>query len=325
MEILYKLAATCDVFLTNKMPSVRKKLRIDVEDLRAANPDIIYVRGTGNGDRGPEADKGSYDQLSFWCRPGVASAIAPKDPEFVPPPPGPAFGDSIGAFTIAGGIMGALFHREKTGEATVVDVSLLATAMWSMGATIALSKQLGFAWTGPPPGGGGMTGNPLVATYRTSDGRFLAFSCLQAGRYWPDACRVIGRPELATDERFAKDEDLIANAARGHRDPARGVRRRSRSPSGAALLDDFTGQWAVVQDTLEAVEDVQAVANGLVQQLETADGTPFELVAAPVQYDGAPAMPKRAPSSTSTATQILGSLGLDMDQIIDLKVRGVVT
>src|SRR5688500_6578134 len=166
VEILYKLAATCDVFLTNKMPSVRKKLHIDVEHLRAANPDIIYVRGTGNGDRGPEADRGSYDQLSFWCRPGVASAIAPKDPEFVPPPPGPAFGDSIGAFTIAGGIMGALFHRANTGEATVVDVSLLATAMWSMGATIALSKQLGFAWTGPPQGGGGMTGNPLVATYK---------------------------------------------------------------------------------------------------------------------------------------------------------------
>jgi crotonobetainyl-CoA:carnitine CoA-transferase CaiB-like acyl-CoA transferase len=324
VAILYKLAATCDVFLTNKMPSVRKKLKIDVEDLRAANPDIIYVRGTGNGDRGPEADKGSYDQLSFWCRPGVAAAIAPKDPEFVPPPPGPAFGDSIGAFTIAGGIMGALFHREKTGEATVVDVSLLATAMWSMGATIAVSKQLGFAWTGPPAGGGGMTGNPLVATYRTSDGRFIAFSCLQAGRYWPDMCRVIERPELATDERFAEDEDLIANAADAT-EILRDVFAARPLAEWREVLDDFSGQWAVVQDTLEAIEDVQAVANGLVQQLEAADGTSFELVAAPVQYDGAPAMPKRAPEFNEHGDQILGGLGFDMDQIIDLKVRGVVT
>ena len=264
MEILYKLAATCDVFLTNKMPSVRKKLKIDVEDIRAANPDIIYVRGTGNGDRGPEADRAPTTSSRSGAGPASPSAIAPKDPEFVPPPPGPAFGDSIGAFTIAGGIMGALFHRERTGEATVVDVSLLATAMWSLGATIALSKQLGFAWTGPPPGGGGMTGNPLVANYRTSDGRFLSFSCLQAGRYWPDACRVIGRPELATDERFAKDEDLIANAA-----TATELLREAFAGEPLAewreRLADFTGQWAVVQDTLEAVEDVQAVANGLVR------------------------------------------------------------
>ena len=220
----------------------------------------------------------------------------------MPPPPGPAFGDSIGAFTIAGGIMGALFHREKTGEATVVDVSLLATAMWSLGATIALSKQLGFAWTGPPAGGGGMTGNPLVATYRSSDGRFIAFSCLQAGRYWPDMCRVIGRPELATDERFAKDEDLIANAAEAT-DILREVFAARPLTEWRVVLDDFTGQWAVVQDTLEAIEDVQAVANGLVQPVETADGTRIELVAAPVQYDNAPAMPKRRPSSTSTATR----------------------
>ena len=66
-----------------------------------------------------------------------AHSVTPSD---LPQPvgqPGPAFGDSIGAMTIAGGIMGALYHREKTGEATVVDVSLLATGMWAMGAAVA--------------------------------------------------------------------------------------------------------------------------------------------------------------------------------------------
>ena len=207
--------------------------------------------------------------------------------------------------------MGALFHREKTGEATVVDVSLLATAMWSMGATIAVSKQLGFAWTGPPAGGGGMTGNPLVATYRSSDGRFIAFSCLQAGRYWPDMCRVIERPELATDERFAKDEDLIANAADAT-EILREVFAARPLAEWRGVLDDFSGQWAVVQDTLEAIEDVQAVANGLVQQLGGRRRHLLELVAAPVQYDGAPAMPKRAPEFNEHGDQILGGLGFDM-------------
>jgi crotonobetainyl-CoA:carnitine CoA-transferase CaiB-like acyl-CoA transferase len=169
-----------------------------------------------------------------------------------------------------------------------------------------------------------MTGNPLVATYKSSDGRFIAFSCLQAGRYWPDMCRVIERPELATDERFAEDEDLIANAGEAT-EILREVFAARPLAEWRTVLDGFSGQWAVVQDTLEAVEDVQAVANGLVQKLETSDGTPFELVSAPVQYDGAPATPKRAPEFNEHGDQILESVGFDMDQIIDLKVRGVVT
>src|SRR5207253_7790408 len=122
---LYKLAATCDVFLTNKLPGVRTKLKVDVDDIRAANPSIIYVRGTGQGERGPDADKGSYDILSYWHRTGISMGIKDYEADHLPPPPAPAFGDSIGAMTIAGGIMGALFHRERTGEATTVDVSLL--------------------------------------------------------------------------------------------------------------------------------------------------------------------------------------------------------
>src|SRR3954447_9006350 len=201
LDILHKLAATSDVFLTNKLPSVRTKLRIDVGDIRAHNPNIIYVRGTGQGERGPDADQGSYDSLAYWNRSGIAMGIMQPDDDFVPPPPAPAFGDSIGAMTIAGGIMGALFHREKTGEATTVDVSLLGTGIWSMGAAVALSLQHQVPWRPPPLGGN--RGNPLVSNYRTKDDRFVALCCLQAAKYWPEACRVVGRPELADDERFA--------------------------------------------------------------------------------------------------------------------------
>jgi crotonobetainyl-CoA:carnitine CoA-transferase CaiB-like acyl-CoA transferase len=88
LEILHKLIATSDVFLTNKLPSVRTKLRIDVVDVRAHNPDIIYVRGTGQGERGPDADKGSYDSLAFWARAGVAAGAKRPEYDLVPVPPG---------------------------------------------------------------------------------------------------------------------------------------------------------------------------------------------------------------------------------------------
>ncbi|ADP80936.1 CaiB/BaiF CoA transferase family protein [Pseudofrankia inefficax] len=320
-EILYRLAAKADVFLTNKLPSVRAKLRIDVEDIRAHNPRIIYVRGTGQGERGPEADRGAYDALAFWSRAGVAAGVMRPEYGHVPVPPAPGFGDSIGAMTIAGGITSALFHRERTGEATTVDVSLLGTAMWSMGQALALSLQLDVPWTPPPLDKQGS--NPLSRNYQTRDGRWLSFTCLQAGRYWPSACAAVGRPELATDPRFADHAALLAHSGEAIA-LLREVFARRPLAEWRELLADFTGQWSVVQDTLEAAVDPQTVANGYVQDCRTADGVPFRLAAAPVQFDGQPAPPRRAPAFNEHGDDVLGELGLDVEAIIDLKLRGVV-
>jgi crotonobetainyl-CoA:carnitine CoA-transferase CaiB-like acyl-CoA transferase len=319
LDILYKLAATCDVFLTNKLPSVRTKLKIDVDDLRAHNPELVYVRGHGQGDKGPEADRGSYDMLAYWCRAGVAMGV--KQHDGVPPPPAPAFGDSIGAMAIAGAIMGALYHRERTGEATEVDVSLLGTGLWSMGAAMALSLQLETAWTAPPLDG--PRGNPLVATYRTKDDRWISLCCLQAGKYWAEACAVIGRPELGEDERFADPLALMANAAEACGLVEAAFRERTLEEWRTALAG-FSGQWAVVQDVLEAAADPQTIANGYIGDCATAEGTPFQLVTSPMQFGGEPAPVKRAPDFNEHADEVLARIGLDPDAIIDLKLRGVV-
>jgi crotonobetainyl-CoA:carnitine CoA-transferase CaiB-like acyl-CoA transferase len=321
LDILYRLAKTCDVFLTNKLPSVRTKLKVDVEDIRAHNPNIIYVRGTGQGERGPDADKGSYDILAYWHRSGVSMGMKHAEDADMPVPPAPAFGDSIGAMTIAGGIMGALFHRERTGEATIVDVSLLGVGLWSIGAALALSLQLDRPWAPPPRGGPG--GNPLVHVYATKDGGYVSLSCLQAARYWRDTCRVIGRPELADDPRFADAASISANVAAAV-DLLNDVFAQRTSTEWREALADFEGQWTMCQDTLEASVDPQTIANGLVVDCETGGGIPFKLAAAPVQYDGVPAQPRRAPEFNEHGDEILTDLGLDWDTIVDLKVRGVV-
>ena len=320
IEILYKLAATADVFLTNKLPSVRKRLKIDVEQIRAHSPRIIYVRGTGQGECGPDADKGSYDSLAFWARAGVA--LGAKRPEYnlMPVPPAPGFGDSIGGMTIAGGIMGALFHRERTGEGTVVDVSLFGTGLWAMGQAMALSLALKRPWSPPPAT---FSFNPLVRNYATKDGRELAFTCLQAAKYWPMLCDVIERPELKHDARFVDQASLVKNAPQGI-EILREIFASATLEEWRKRLEAFEGQWCVVQDTLEAAEDPQTLANGYLQECQTASGTSFRLVAAPVQYDGEAAKPARAPEFNEHGDAILGDLGLDWDTIIDLKARGVV-
>lgn len=321
LEILYKLVATADVFLTNKLPGVRQKLKITVEDVRAHNPNIIYVRGTGQGERGPDADKGSYDSLAFWARAGVAMGAKRPEYDLVPVPPGPGFGDSIGAMTIAGGIMGGLFHRERTGEGTVVDVSLFGSGLWAMGQAIAVSLLSGQPWAPPPAAA--LSGNPLSRNYETGDGHVLAFTCLQAARYWPDMCTVIGQPELADDPRFADSASLLANGAQAAEILSH-VFAQATLEQWRQRLSSFTGQWAVVQDTLEAARDVQTIANGYIQECETAAGAPFRLVTAPVQYDEEPPIPKRAPQFNEHGDAILKDLGFDQDAIIQLKLQGVI-
>ncbi|MDQ1432457.1 MAG: hypothetical protein QOF40_3059 [Actinomycetota bacterium] len=321
LDILYRLAATADIFLTNKLPKVRTKLRIGVEELRAANPNIIYVRGTGQGERGPDADKGSYDSLAFWNRSGIAIGMSRPEYGHIVGPPGPGFGDSIGAMTIAGGMMGALYHRERTGEATVVDVSLLGSAMWAHGQAIALSLLSDTPWMPPPADAVRL--NPLTNNYLTKDGRWLAFICLQAGKYWPELCEVVGRPELGTDPRFADHVSLLEHSAEATEILTDTIAARPLA-EWRERLETFSGQWCVVQDTLEVADDPQTIANGYLQDCATASGTPFTLTGAPVQFDEEPPVPKRAPEFNEHGDAILADLGLDWDTIIDLKVRGVV-
>jgi crotonobetainyl-CoA:carnitine CoA-transferase CaiB-like acyl-CoA transferase len=321
LDILYRLAATADVFLTNKLPSVRTKLRIDVDDIRPHNPRIIYVRGTGQGERGPEADRGSYDSLSFWARSGVAFGLMRKEYGHVPSMPAPGFGDSLGGMTIAGGIMGALYHRERSGEATVVDVSLLSTGLWAMGNAVALALLLDRSWTPPPANA--ISRNPLVGFYLTKDDRWLSFSCLQGARYWSPLCDAIDRPDLAVDPRFVDHESLLEN----HLDAIATLRQvfaERTIEEWRAKLAPFPGQWSVVQDAREVSHDTQAIANGYVQDCTTADGKPFKLVAAPVQYDETAAVPGRAPEFNEHGDEVLTELGLDYDAILDLRLRGVI-
>jgi crotonobetainyl-CoA:carnitine CoA-transferase CaiB-like acyl-CoA transferase len=320
---LYQLAAVSDVFLTNKMEGVRTKLQIEVDDIKAHNPNIVYVRGTGYGNRGPDADAGGYDSLGFWARSGVAHSVTPSD---LPQPinqPGPAFGDSIGAMTIAGGISAALLHRERTGEAKVVDISLLSTAMWAMGGTIAVSQDIGMAWQAPPAGQPAAPFNPLIGYFGTADGRFIMFSMLQGFHYWPEVCERLDVTELIGDPRFDTHEHLMENAAVGA-DLIRAEIKKHTLEEIKQKLAGMRGQWAIVQDTMEIADDPQVVANGYLPELEY-DGYPYKLVATPVQFDEEASTPGKSPDFNEHGDQILTELlGLDWDAVIDLKVKGVV-
>lgn len=326
-EVLYRIVAQSDVFITNKTPSMRKQLGIDVEDIRRHNPSIIYARGSANGPRGEEADTGGYDMTSFWCRAGGAAGVAPDNAEAVLWQPAPAFGDSIGAMTIAGGIAAALLRRERTGLTSVVDVSLLSTGVWAMGAAIALSGQSGKPWSQPPTGFDHLR-NPLVHSYRTADGRWLNFTMLQGFKYWPQACELVRRTDLLDDPRFDTPQTLSENAPVAARIFAEEIAKAELAEWERRLHSGgFTGQWAVVQDSTEVSGDSQVRANDYMVSAQSSTGVDFELAATPVQFNESSCPTRRAPDFNEHCEEILReALGLELDDeaIIQLKIDGAV-
>ena len=323
LAVLYEIARTADVFLTNKLPGILRKLKIDVADLRKVNPKIIYVRGTSFGVRGDDKDRGGYDMTAFWCRAGNAASVSPADLPGVLPQPGPAWGDSMGGMTIAGGIAAALLKRERTGEPSVVDVSLLATGMWALSAAIALSLQMGNPWSTAMPGGNASF-NPLVALYETSDHRWVSLVMLQGFHYWADFCAHIDRPELATDPRFDSAEKLGANATEAV-GLLRDVLRTRTLAEWTERFRTLKGQWAPVQNSLEIAADPQARANGYLAGAKTQGGIDFELVSTPVQFDEEPTPTSRGPEFNEHGDEILRELGMDMEKILALRVAGAIT
>jgi crotonobetainyl-CoA:carnitine CoA-transferase CaiB-like acyl-CoA transferase len=317
-DLIYELAATADVFLTNFLPGARQRFAIDVDDIRKANPAIIYARGSALGPRGVEANRGGYDMTAFWSRGTSAASLTPPNLDGLISPP-PAYGDTISGTNLAGGIAAALFKRERTGEPSVVDVSLFGSGLWTMGHALTLSLYLNESWVAPPMGSRGAMSNPLSGLYKTADGRYLSLVMLQPAKYWADVCQHIGRPELADDPRFATHELIAANADEASQILADVIGARPLA-EWAERLATLAGPWAPVQDTLQAGKDAQARANEYFRQAGE-----MEVVSSPVQFDVTAPDLGPAPGFAAQTEEILQELGLDWDRIIALKAAGAVT
>ena len=323
--VLMDLCRDADVFLINFLPDARRRLRLEVEDIRKANPKIIYVRGSGHGQRGPDAGKGGYDGSTYWCRMGSAWATTPVGSPRIVNQPGGAYGDSIGGMTIAGGIAAALFGRERTGEASVVDVSLMSVGAWAFG--LSLGNALLSGEEQPPPpldSPMNLAVNPTIGTFRTSDGRWINFTMLQPGRYFADVCRHLGLDHLIDDERFNTAEKLMANALEAGQYVADAIASKPYS-YWLEHLRTMEGQWAAVQGPLEIIEDPQMEANGYILPVVDAEGNQRKLVANPVQFDEKPPVLTRAPLFAEQTDDVLRQLGRTEEEIIKLKIDGAVT
>lgn len=322
IDVLHELLEDADVFLTNLLPPTRRKLRIDVSDITSRHARIIYATGSGLGPNGPESEKGGYDAISMWARGGVASAITPDE---LPHPlgmPSPAFGDVISGLTLAGGICAAIAQRERTGKASVVDGALFATGLWAMQAAIVGASVSGRDEL--PKRSHETAVNPLSNAYATSDGRHILLCILQRRRYWKEFCLAIERPDLADDPRFETDKALAANLSACIRELDDTFATRTLDEWKHRLAQQ-SGQWDVVQRAGETPNDVQALANGFVQDVDYGDGRSLKMVSVPVLFDREPLRARPAPGLGEHTDEVLAELRYDEERILDLRIRGVVS
>lgn len=319
-ELLMRLAERADVFLTNFLPAARTKLGIDVEDVRRRNPRIIYARGSGQGQCGPDADKAGYDGTAFWGRGGVGWLHTVEGAD-APVAQRGAFGDRAGAMNLAFGIASALYRRQQTNEPSVVDVSLMSTAMWMLSSDLVPSKLVG---RDPARARDRRAiSNPISNQYQTKDCRWISLVMMESDRFWPDLCEHLGRPELADDPRFV-DAAARATHAAACVDELDAVFATATLEQWRERLRTVKGAWAPHQSPLEVMGDPQVEANQFTTDLIGDDGEPFSLIAAPVQFDGSSGSSTRAPEFGQHTEELLMELGMDWDEIMELKQRGTV-
>jgi crotonobetainyl-CoA:carnitine CoA-transferase CaiB-like acyl-CoA transferase len=312
-EIVYGLLQQADVFLTSLRKPALARFGLSEKDVAAVNPDVVYARGDAFGSAGAESDKPGYDITAFWARGGVGTMVTPPGTARLAQQP-PSFGDRIASLGLALGVLGSLLGRHRGGEAQPVSASLLGTAAWVAASQVVSDDPR--ANEGRPP-----LLPPLAGAYACADGRWIMLNLMQATRYWEDFCAVTGSHRL-TDPRFADDSGRVAHQAELRAVLEDAFRAHTRD-EWAAILADFEGPWAPVQEVWELATDPQVVANGIIRDVPEAPG--LRLVQAPVTVGQPREVLPRGPELGEHTEVVLLEAGIDWEAIEKLKADGVIT
>jgi crotonobetainyl-CoA:carnitine CoA-transferase CaiB-like acyl-CoA transferase len=318
--IVHQLVAKSDIFVQNYRLGVAARLGLDYESLRRHNPRLIYASATGYGPEGPEAGDPSFDQLGL-ARSGIM--LAAGEPDAPPQQIAGGIADQMGAIMLAYGVLAALLARERFGVGQEVDASHLGSMMFLQGLSVAARCMMGFAIPRMPRK---FPGNPLWNHYRCQDDRWICLGMLQPDRYWADFCRVVGHPELATDERFADLRVRAANcgAAVEILDAIFASKPREEWIRVLRAGGDFI--FTVVNSIDELPNDPQVQANDYIVDVEHPQYGVTQTVGVPVRLRQTPGRVRStAPEFGAHTEEILTQLlGYSWEQVAALQQQAVI-
>ena len=277
--VLDKLIATSDVLVESFRPSTARRLGVDAASLRTRHPRLICASIAGFGSSGPYVERAAHD-INYQA---LAGLLKP------PGRPGPLIGDIGAAMQTAVGVLGALFHRERTGRGTTVDVSIHEAALhWSMCPTTADLESA------------------CYTVYETADGEWLALGALET-KFWVAFCERIERPDLVPLQHArGAERERVMREVRGI------VKTRTRA-EWLARFDGADACLTSVSTRDEVVNDPHLVARGVVTR------------AAGVTYVTAPGVRVRpAPALGADTDEILEAAGVSAAQRASLKRASVI-
>ncbi|WP_434623496.1 CaiB/BaiF CoA transferase family protein [Azospirillum sp. B2RO_4] len=320
-ELVRKLAAQADVVIENFKVGGLVKYGLDYDSLKAVNPRLVYCSITGFGQTGPYRNRAGYDFMIQGMG-GLMSITGQPDgePGGGPVKVGVAVTDIFTGLYATIGIMGALAHRDRTGEGQQVDLALLdvqvaVLANQAMNCLVGgkAPQRLGNAHPNIVPYQAFATRDGYIILAVGNDGQFAKF------------CAVAGRPELARDERYATNPARVANRKELVALLEELIRTRD-SHDWLSALEEVGVPCGPINDLTAVFEDPQVKARNIHQDLPHPTQGSVPTVASPIRYSGTPLVHDTAPPTLGqhTDTVLAESLGLGEADIAALREKGVI-
>ncbi|OYD80781.1 CaiB/BaiF CoA transferase family protein [Azospirillum brasilense] len=320
-ELVRKLAAQADVVIENFKVGGLVKYGLDYDGLKAINPGLVYCSITGFGQDGPYAKRAGYDFMIQGMG-GLMSITGQPDAEAGggPVKVGVAVTDVFTGLYATIGVLGALAHRDRTGEGQWVNLALLDVQV-----AVLANQAMNYLVGGKAPQRLG-NAHPNIVPYQafaTLDGHII----LAVGNdgQFAKFCQVAGRPELAQDPRYATN-------------PARVANRKELVPILELLLEQRTSRdWlsaleavgvpcGPINDVSQVFADPHVQARHIHQDLPHPTAGTVPTVASPIRYSATPIEHTVAPPTLGQHTDAVleEALGLCAADIAALREKGVV-
>jgi crotonobetainyl-CoA:carnitine CoA-transferase CaiB-like acyl-CoA transferase len=316
-EVLYKLLEDADIFVANYSLDVLKKYGLDYASLKDRFPGLVHCVLTGYGSKGPKANDRGYDYVAAWSYGGMMDLVS-SGPDNPPPISRPGMMDIVASAHLTGGLLAALYHKQKTGKGQGLELSLYHTAAWTLG----LDIQTALFGYPQPRWDRKRAPNPMYTSYRCKDR--WCMMCHPTQDYWAPFCRAIGRTEWINDSRYATMESRERHAEEliAQLDEILATR------TWTEWEKEFRSNDLIVsgnQTIAEILKDEQAIVNNFYTDIEHPVAGKARLLNSPIQFSDTPAeITGAAPQIGAHTEEVLLATGYTWENLATLKEEGVI-
>lgn len=320
-EIFFKLLEGADVLVTNTRNQSLVKLGVDYESIKERFPRLIYATLTGYGYEGPDCNAPGFDNIAFWSRSGFSADMTIDGPGSYPVNSRMAMGDTLAGTALFGGVMTALYQREKTGKGDFVTMSLYNAGIWMAGGCLMVAQEP-YAHQFPEKRNFGSATN---LAYRCADGEWVRCTIFEYDRYADKFFNALGVADQVAA--FGVTDMKSMNA---HADDLVPLFEKVfiTKPSAEWLkmfaeLDIVSGR---INHFADVLKDEQAWANQYLQTYKCVNGAERVIPTCPVRLGSQGALPLGDPFSYGEHNRsVLADLGYTDEQIDDIIAKGALS